>query len=259
MDELDYMLTPRQEVLYNLFDWPSRAGAMLAVVGIANTMDLPERLDPKVRSRLGSRRLTFAPYDREQVEAILKQRLSGNLREAFSAQAVTMAARKVAAYSGDVRRALQICARATEVCAARTGGDGVVSIADVNSAHRRLTASAYLSAVEHAAPLERLVLVALCCELRARRKESASLEDVARRSSRLVALASDDADARRAPTHAELLDIVERFADARLLSADYEKRDDRFPALRLNVADTLVSDVLVAAGDPVAVRFLQGR
>ncbi|KAH8046533.1 hypothetical protein JL722_13592 [Aureococcus anophagefferens] len=156
VDELDYMVTQRQDVLYNLFDWPSRAGANLCVVGIANTMDLPERLDPKVRSRLGGRRLTFPPYGREQVEAIVHQRLDrDDLRGAFSGQAVTMAARKVAAYSGDIR-ALQICAKATGVCAdRRAGGDGgdEVSIADVNAAHRALTASAYLAAVEHAAPL----------------------------------------------------------------------------------------------------------
>ena len=60
VDELDYMLTQRQEVLYNLFEWPGRKNAGLAVIGIANTLDLPERLDPKVRSRLGSRRSAFA-------------------------------------------------------------------------------------------------------------------------------------------------------------------------------------------------------
>ena len=55
VDELDYMLTQRQEVLYNLFEsGPGAANAGLAVIGIANTLDLPERLDPKVRSRLGS-------------------------------------------------------------------------------------------------------------------------------------------------------------------------------------------------------------
>ena len=78
VDELDYMLTQRQEVLYNLFEWPGRKNAGLAVIGIANTLDLPERLDPKVRSRLGSRRLTFRAYlpQPAQIESILTQRLS---------------------------------------------------------------------------------------------------------------------------------------------------------------------------------------
>ena len=125
-----------------------------------------------------------------QIEPILTQRLAGgDLKEAFQPQSITMAARKIAAYSGDVRKALCICARATEVCAERVDNARredakdvpyVVTIADVNAAHRLLTDSAYLGAVEHAAPLEQLVLIALCAELRARKSETAPLEDVAR-------------------------------------------------------------------------------
>ena len=39
---------PRQTVLYNLFDWPGRKGSRLSIIGIANTMDLPERLHPRI-------------------------------------------------------------------------------------------------------------------------------------------------------------------------------------------------------------------
>ena len=271
VDELDYMLTQRQEVLYNLFEWPGRKNAGLAVIGIANTLDLPERLDPKVRSRLGSRRLTFTTYVPAQIESILTQRLSGgDLKEAFQPQSITMAARKVAAYSGDVRKALCLCARATEVCteradAARRAGDEatkeaqyVVTIADINNAYRLLSDSAYLGAVEHAAPLEQLVLIALCAELRARKSETAPLEDVARRLARLVALAGDAGDSSRPPTHGELLEIVDRFADARLLATEQLKRDDRFPALRLNVNSEIVADVLInQSNHPLAARFLR--
>ena len=45
----------RLQVLYNLFEWPMRKGSRLAVIGVANTMDLPERLLPRIASRLGSR------------------------------------------------------------------------------------------------------------------------------------------------------------------------------------------------------------
>ena len=43
------------QVLYNLFEWPMRKGSRLAVIGVANTMDLPQRLLPRIASRLGSR------------------------------------------------------------------------------------------------------------------------------------------------------------------------------------------------------------
>ena len=43
------------QVLYNLFEWPTKPRSRLAVIGVANTMDLPERLLPRIASRLGSR------------------------------------------------------------------------------------------------------------------------------------------------------------------------------------------------------------
>ena len=49
-------------MLYNLFEWPMRPGARLAVIAVANTLDLPERLLPRIASRLGSRR--WESFDR---------------------------------------------------------------------------------------------------------------------------------------------------------------------------------------------------
>lgn len=43
VDELDILCTKRQDVVYNLLDWPTKAKTQLIVITIANTMDLPER------------------------------------------------------------------------------------------------------------------------------------------------------------------------------------------------------------------------
>jgi len=54
MDELDQLMTAKQEVVYNFFNWPTLTGAKLVVLAVANTMDLPERvMSGCVRSRLG--------------------------------------------------------------------------------------------------------------------------------------------------------------------------------------------------------------
>lgn len=54
MDELDQLVTPKQDVVYNFFNWPTMAGSKLVVIAVANTMDLPERvMTGRVRSRLG--------------------------------------------------------------------------------------------------------------------------------------------------------------------------------------------------------------
>lgn len=56
MDELDLLVTSKQTVMYNFFEWPNWLHSRLIVVAVANTMDLPERmLSNKVSSRLGNR------------------------------------------------------------------------------------------------------------------------------------------------------------------------------------------------------------
>lgn len=54
MDELDQLVTPKQDVIYNFFNWPTLANSKVVVIAVANTMDLPERvMTGRVRSRLG--------------------------------------------------------------------------------------------------------------------------------------------------------------------------------------------------------------
>lgn len=92
VDELDILCNRRQDVVYNLLDWPSKSAARLVVVTIANTMDLPERLlMGKVTSRLGLTRLTFQPYTHKQLQEIVTARLAGS--EAFKGDAVQLVAR----------------------------------------------------------------------------------------------------------------------------------------------------------------------
>lgn len=53
--QLDLLWTRRQDVVYNLLDWPTKSASRLIVLAIANTMDLPERLlMGRVTSRLVS-------------------------------------------------------------------------------------------------------------------------------------------------------------------------------------------------------------
>lgn len=94
LDEIDQLWTRKQEVMYNLFDWPTHKHARLVLVAVANTMDLPERvLAHRVSSRLGLTRLTFPPYTRQQLVEILKARVQGS--QAISSDALQLCARKV--------------------------------------------------------------------------------------------------------------------------------------------------------------------
>ncbi len=43
LDEIDFLLTKKQSVLYNLLHWPTAASARLLVIGISNTLDFADR------------------------------------------------------------------------------------------------------------------------------------------------------------------------------------------------------------------------
>ncbi|KAK4211413.1 P-loop containing nucleoside triphosphate hydrolase protein [Rhypophila decipiens] len=116
MDELDQLVTKNQGVMYNFFNWPGLRHSRLIVLAVANTMDLPERtLSNKISSRLGLTRITFPGYNHEQLMRIVQSRLEGVPGDIVDSDAVQFAARKVAAVSGDARRALDICRRAVEL------------------------------------------------------------------------------------------------------------------------------------------------
>ena len=116
MDELDQLVTKNQSVMYNFFNWPALRHSRLIVLAVANTMDLPERtLSNKISSRLGLTRITFPGYTHTQLMTIISARLEGVPGNLVDPDAVQFAARKVAAVSGDARRALDICRRAVEL------------------------------------------------------------------------------------------------------------------------------------------------
>lgn len=41
---MDHICNRKQDVVYNILDWPSQTGSKVVVITIANTMDLPERV-----------------------------------------------------------------------------------------------------------------------------------------------------------------------------------------------------------------------
>ncbi|GMI70805.1 origin recognition complex 1 [Hibiscus trionum] len=108
-------------------------------------MDLPEKLLPRISSRMGIQRLCFGPYNYQQLQEIISSRLKG--LDAFEKQVVEFASKKVAAISGDARRALEICRCAAKIAdyhvknQISTGnfseGKELVTMADVDAPFRK--------------------------------------------------------------------------------------------------------------------------
>jgi len=155
VDELDMLMNRKQSVLYNMFSWPSREGGKLIILCIANTMDLPEKvMMNRVSSRIGLTRHNFQPYTFQQLEQIVMSRLEG--LELFKADAVQLVARKVAGLSGDARRALDICRRATEM--AETEGTLEIGLKHMMKAYDEMFTSPKIMAIRSCSKYEQKFL-----------------------------------------------------------------------------------------------------
>lgn len=168
VDELDLLMTKKQGVMYNLFEWPYCPNSRMIVVAIANTMDLPERmLTNKVASRMGLVRVVFHPYTFPQLYDIVSSRLLSV--PWFESDAIEMCARKVAAVSGDARRALDICRRAVEIVEAQRdlASDEAekrskkVQISTINTAFNDMYKSPAVKFVASCSFQQKIVLVAI--------------------------------------------------------------------------------------------------
>ncbi|KAM3623199.1 uncharacterized protein V6R79_008357 [Siganus canaliculatus] len=118
LDEMDQLDSKAQDVLYTIFEWPYLPQSRLCLIGIANALDLTDRILPRLQARPHCRPqlLNFRPYSREELTAIVQDRLTQASAEGImDASAVQFCARKVSAVSGDARKALDICRRAVEV------------------------------------------------------------------------------------------------------------------------------------------------
>jgi Cdc6-like AAA superfamily ATPase len=122
IDEIDCLINKKQIVLYNMFNWTTYSQSKLIIISISNTLDLPEKLFPKISSRIGNNRLSFKPYQKDELVKILTVKVDNF--ELFSEDAIKLSSMKVAAVNGDLRRILQICRRAKEIFDSENHKDG---------------------------------------------------------------------------------------------------------------------------------------
>ncbi|THX09052.1 P-loop containing nucleoside triphosphate hydrolase protein [Aureobasidium pullulans] len=219
MDELDQLVTKSQGVMYNFFNWPQLRHSRLIVLAVANTMDLPERtLSNKISSRLGLTRITFPGYTHQQLIKIIESRLEGIGQVVVEPDAVQFASRKVAAVSGDARRALDICRRAVEIAESdkaaadqaaseqptETNDDetatvpakaaaakkGVVTISTIKRAINEATSTPLASYLRSLPLASKLFLAALLGRIRRTGLTESTLGDIIDEAARMAALSS---------------------------------------------------------------------
>jgi len=107
LDDLVYSLTRANEVL--------ETGHM-EIIGITNNVTFKKELDPRSRSALLEDEIVFPPYNAEQLQAIVKQRVKLGFKDrVMSDAAANLASALAAQESGDARYALNLILKAGEI------------------------------------------------------------------------------------------------------------------------------------------------
>lgn len=258
IDEVDCLVTPTQAVLYKLFDWLGMPNARLVLAAISNTMDLPERLLPRVASRFDIERVDFTPYNRDQIMEILCSRLKGqnsfgafgNADSACGLAPLRLCAARVAAASGDVRKALQVCRRAVEtrlqIARKDASDEGPVTIADLTASEKELIfANPNAQAVLGISIKARRFLSAMVIELRRKDSDVVVFKKVVSRFAKLLAIVNVDHERGDAGEQTTIAEINEMYDAAEHLVETLEAM-----SILKKEAD-LISSTESACGGPI--------
>ena len=234
LDEIDYLVTQKQTVLYNFFDWPSRALEVcsknrLVVIGVSNTMNLRDRLLPRVQSRIGSNEIFFQAYGIQQIVAILTSKLkqASPHYQVFDEDAVAFASKKTAAQSGDIRKAFHYCRRAAETILEKSENEEpatsppMVLVRDILNSSREFFNSAESKRIGMCTPLEALLLVSIAA-LRTSTGREVGGFDAEEILTKMESIANSFGDKRYLPPPSlqETLGMLTRLGEARIVTME---------------------------------------
>ena len=115
LDEVDKL--KGDEALYNLTRINSDLEkSKVSIVGLSNDLKFTEFLDPRVKSSLGEENLIFSPYNAEELQDILNQRVELALKsDAIDIDVIPLCAALAAQEHGDARRALDLLRISAEI------------------------------------------------------------------------------------------------------------------------------------------------
>lgn len=122
LDEVDRLVDLDLSLLYSVFEWSMQNTSRLVLIGIANALDLTDRFLPRLKSRnLKPDLLPFMPYSAVQIGEVITSKLKSLAPEGSDVvpflhpTAISFCAKKVAAQTGDLRKAFDICKRAIDL------------------------------------------------------------------------------------------------------------------------------------------------
>ncbi|RMZ84760.1 hypothetical protein DV737_g1031, partial [Chaetothyriales sp. CBS 132003] len=271
MDELDQLVTRNQSVMYNFFNWPALRHSRLIVLAVANTMDLPERtLSNKISSRLGLTRITFPGYTHQQLMEIIAARLQGVPGNVVDADAVQFASRKVAAVSGDARRALDICRHQDQATTpSKTGRNNAptpnplkrVTIATIKQAINEATSSPMAQHLRSLPLASKLFLGGLLARTRRTGVAESSVGEVVAEARRMADMAESVAvqeagEILRAEGPTASAVVIGALVESGIVIAmEARRKGERAARVRLRIGEEEVKSAMVGDAEVVGMGF----
>jgi Cdc6-like AAA superfamily ATPase len=172
LDEVDFL---PQKLLYEVYELPALPRSRIAIIGIANRLDLPLKSLPLLTAtNRAPRVISFKPYTADDLTAIVRARLSDSGEGADAVLhpvAITLAAKKIASMSGDARRMLDVCREALLAVHESAGANPIGIVSALLSRAGRTTA-----AVDTVRTLPVQHQLALCCVANAEKRMVAAAE-----------------------------------------------------------------------------------
>ncbi|NWH21701.1 ORC1 protein, partial [Grus americana] len=237
--QLDLLWTRKQNVMYNLFDWPTQKHSKLIILAIANTMDLPERI---MMNRVASRLVCPSNFFSVALLSSFVVRFGVFCLLILAKLWFQLVGNIVAALSGDARRCLDICRRATEICefASQKRTPEIVRMAHVTEAIDEMFSSPYINAIRNASLHEQIFLKAILAEFRRAGVEEATVQQVYHQHVALCRI-----EGMQSPTISEIMAICSRLGACRLLLVESSNKYLHM-RVRLNINQ---DDVMYALKD----------
>jgi archaeal cell division control protein 6 len=134
--------------------------AQIGIVGISNSLNFMDNLDPRVRSSLGEEELVFPPYNGLQLKDILTERAAKAFEERVLEEGVIAKCAAFAAKEhGDARRALDLLRVAGEL--AERESSKIVKLQHIDSANSKIEKDKMLDVIEYQPKQFQLVLLSI--------------------------------------------------------------------------------------------------
>ena len=159
LDEIDKL--KGDEALYSLSRINSDLeNARVSVIGISNDLKFTEFLDPRVKSSLGEENMVFYPYDADQLQDILRNRVEAAIKPGTIEQdVIPLCAALSAQEHGDARRALDLLRVSAEL-ADRTNASKITR-AFVKQAQNKIEIDRIIEVVRTLPNQSKLILYAI--------------------------------------------------------------------------------------------------